>query len=119
MLKGGLVEAADAAVGAYDVGEGEGVPVAVSVRVLVEGGIGVEGTPVAAVVGGDVGAVRAYGDPGFGCGVVGYGGAVAVGWGLGLSKRLGRPAFECRCPSRVVWLCVVAAYNNLNESQVS
>jgi hypothetical protein len=43
-------------------------------------GGGGEGSPVAAVVGGDVGAVGAYGDPGFGGGGVGYGAAVAVGW---------------------------------------
>ncbi len=42
---------------------------------------GLERTPVAAVVGGDVSAVGANGDPGRGGGVVGYGGAVAVGWG--------------------------------------
>ena len=78
-LQGGGVEDADAAVGAYGEGEGEGVPVLVGVGVFV--GDGVEGAPVAAVVGGDVGAVGAYRDPGAGGGVVGYGGAVAVGWG--------------------------------------
>jgi len=66
-------------VGAYDEGEGEGVPVLVGVGGFV--GAGVEGAPVASVVGGDVGAVGAYGDPGLGGGVVGYGGAKAVGWG--------------------------------------
>ena len=59
------VEDADAAVGAYGVGEGEGVPVLVGVGGVVVGGV--EGAPVAAVVGGDVGAVGAYRDPGF-CG---------------------------------------------------
>ena len=66
--------------GADDEGEGEGVPVLVFVGL--GGGIGevgFEGVPVAAVVGGDVGAVGAYGDPGFGGGVVGYGAAIAVG----------------------------------------
>jgi hypothetical protein len=74
-------EFADAAIGAYDEGQREGVPVFVGV-----GGVlcaGFEGAPVAAVVTGDVGAVGAYGDPGFGGGVVRYGAAVAVGWSLG------------------------------------
>jgi hypothetical protein len=75
------VEFADAAFGAYDEGEGEGVPVLVGVGGL--GGEGFEGAPVAAVVGGDVGAVGAHGDPEFLGGGVGYGGTVAVGWGLG------------------------------------
>ena len=82
-MKGGWVQSADAAVRAYDVGEREGVPVAVGIGGFVECGIGMDGTPVAAVVGGDVGAVGAYGDPGFGAGIVGYGGAIAVRWGLG------------------------------------
>ena len=59
---------------------------------------GVEGAPVAAVVGGDVGAVGAYGDPGAGGGVVGHGAAEAVGWGGG-----GEPVLRiCRicCSSR-------------------
>jgi hypothetical protein len=72
-------EFADAAFGAYDEGEGEGVPVFVGVGWVLCGGF--EGGPVAAVVAGDVGAVGAYGDPGFRGGVVGYGAAVAVGWG--------------------------------------
>jgi hypothetical protein len=62
-------ELADAAIGAYDEGEGEGVPVLVGVGWVLCGGF--EGGPVAAVVVGDVGAVGAYGDPGFGGGVVG------------------------------------------------
>ena len=74
-------EAAYASVGAYDEGEGEGVPVFVGVGWVVAGGF--EGCPVFSVVAGDVGAVGAYGDPEFLGGVVGYGGAVAVGWGLG------------------------------------
>ena len=74
-------EFADAAFGAYDEGEGEGVPVLVGVRGVLGGGF--EGCPFFAVVAGDVGAVGAYGDPGLGGGLVGYGGAVAVGWGLG------------------------------------
>ena len=84
-LEGRGVEDADAAVGAYGVGEGEGVPVLVGVGGVVVGGV--EGAPVAAVVGGDVGAVGAYGDPGFCGGVVGYGAAVAVGWGGGGAAR--------------------------------
>src|SRR3974390_1364534 len=75
----GFVEFADTAVGAADVGKRECIPVAVGVGGFVECGVGMDGTPVAAVVGGDVGAVGAYGDPGFAGGVVGYGGAVAVG----------------------------------------
>jgi len=85
-LEGGGVEDADAAVGAYGVGEGEGVPVLVGVGGVVVGGV--EGAPVAAVVGGDVGAVGAYGDPGFCLGVVGYRAAVAVGWGGGWKPGL-------------------------------
>ena len=64
--------------GAYDEGEGEGVPVFVGVGWVVAGGG--EGCPVFSVVARDVGAVGAYGDPGFGGGVVGYCAAVAVGW---------------------------------------
>ena len=79
VFEGGGVEFADSAVGAYYVGEGKGVPVAVGVGWLVEGSVGVYGAPVAAIVGGDVGAVGANGDPGFGGGVVGHGTAVAVG----------------------------------------
>src|ERR1700724_3148277 len=75
------IELADAAVGADDEGEGEGVPVFVGVGWGVAGGG--EGGPVFAVVAGDVGAVGAYGDLEFLRGVGGYGGAVAVGWGLG------------------------------------
>ena len=74
-------EFAYAAVGAYDEGQGEGVPVLVGVGGFFFGWV--QRSPVAAVVAGDVGAVGAYGDPGFGGGVVGYGAAVAVGWGLG------------------------------------
>ena len=74
-------EAAYASVRAYDEGEGEGVPVFVGVGWVVAGGG--KRAPVFAVVGGDVGAVGANGDPEFLSGVVGYGGAVAVGWGLG------------------------------------
>jgi hypothetical protein len=70
-------------VGAYDVGEGEGVPVLVGVGGVAGGWVGGEGSPVAAVVGGDVCAVGAYGDPEVVGGVVGYGGAIAVGWGMG------------------------------------
>ena len=84
MLEGVGAELADAALGAYDEGERESVPVFVSVRWVLCGGF--EGAPVAAVVAGDVGAVGAYGDPGFGGGVVGYGAAVAVGWVWGLSE---------------------------------
>jgi len=51
-------------VGADGVGEGEGVPVLVGVGRFVEGGVGFEGVPVVAVVGGDVGAVGTDGDPG-------------------------------------------------------
>src|SRR5579875_889584 len=76
-------EHANAAVGAYDEGERKGVPVLVGVGGIAGGGVGFEGAPVAAVVGGDVGAVGASGDPGVVGGVVGYGGAVAVGWGGG------------------------------------
>jgi hypothetical protein len=71
-------EAAYVSVGAYDEGEGEGVPVFVGVGWVVAEGF--EGCPVFSVVAGDVGAVGAYGDPEFLGGVVGYGGAVAVGW---------------------------------------
>ena len=74
------IEFADAAVGANDEGQRDGVPVGVGAGGLVERGIGMNGVPVPAIVGGDVGAVGADGDPGFGGGVVGDGGAVAVGW---------------------------------------
>ena len=74
-------ELADAAVGAYDVGEREGVPVLVGVGWVLIGWF--QGCPVAAVVRGDVGAVGAYRDPEFLLGVVGYGAAVAVGWSGG------------------------------------
>jgi hypothetical protein len=68
----------DATVGAYDERQREGVPVLVGIRGLA--GLGVERTPVFAIVDGDVGSVGAYGDPGFGLSVVGYCAAVAVGW---------------------------------------
>jgi len=64
------IELADAAVGADDEGEGEGIPVFVGVGWLVAGRG--ERAPVFAVVGGDVGTVGAYGDPEFLGGVVGY-----------------------------------------------
>jgi len=66
---------------AYDEGEREGVPVFVGVGWVVVRWF--EGCPVFAVVGGDVGAVGAYGDPEFLGGVVGYCAAVAVGLSLG------------------------------------
>ena len=64
-LEGGRVYFADPALRAHDVGERESVPVAIGVFGFMQGGIGVDGSPVAAVVGGDVGAVGAYGDPEF------------------------------------------------------
>ena len=73
------IEFRDATVGADNEGKREGVPVAVGVWRLVKGGIGMEGLPGAAVVGGNVGAVGAYSDPRLGSGIVGYGGAVTVG----------------------------------------
>ncbi len=82
-FQNGRAEFADAAVGADYEGEREGVPVAVFGNLVGAGGergVGMESAPVAAIVGGDVGAVGAYGDPGFVGGGVGYGGAVAVGW---------------------------------------
>ena len=90
MLQRGLIQLADAAVRTDDEGKRKRVPVAVGVGCFVQCWIGMKCAPVFAVVGGDVGAVGADGDPGFGGGVVGYGGAVAVGWGCG-----GVPVF-CR-----------------------
>ncbi len=56
-------ELPDTSVWANDEGKRERVPVFVCVGRVVAGGC--EGTPVFAVVGGDVGAVGAYGDPEF------------------------------------------------------
>jgi hypothetical protein len=79
-FEGVSAELADAAFGAYDEGERESVPVFVGVGWF--GGGGFEGAPVFAVVAGDVGAVGAYGDPGFGVGRVGDGsGSRGVGFG--------------------------------------
>jgi alkylated DNA nucleotide flippase Atl1 len=122
--EGGGAEFADAAVGAYDVGEGEGVPVAVGVGGLVAGGVGVVGAPVAAVVGGDVGAVGAYGDPGFVGGGVGDGGAVAVGWGLRrVERELVLPCWRIinvdvgpRGVLAIIWSSKVPAYRYLCSS---
>ena len=72
MFECGGVKSANAAFWAYDVGERKCVPVSVGVRGFVQGGVGVDGMPVSAVVGGDVGAVGAYGDPDFSFVVVGY-----------------------------------------------
>ena len=88
------IEFADPTVGADDEGERESVPVLVRIGGFVERGVGAEGTPVAAVVGGDVGAAESYGDPGFGGGVVGYGGAVAVGWGRRAVLSLEEQVFQ-------------------------
>jgi len=82
MLQRGLVHLADATVRTDDERQRECVPAAVSVGWLVQCWIGMKCVPVFAVVGGDVGAVWADGDPGFGGGIVGYRTAVAVGWGL-------------------------------------
>jgi hypothetical protein len=65
---------------AYDEREREGVPVLVGIGWV--SGFGLECVPVPSVVGGDVGAVRAYGDPAFGRGRVVERGAVAVGCGF-------------------------------------
>ena len=88
------IEFADPTVGADHEGERESVPVLVGIGGFVERGIGAEGTPVAAVVGGDVGAAESYGDPGFGGGGVGYGGAVAVGWGRRAVLSLEEQVFQ-------------------------
>jgi hypothetical protein len=82
---------------------------------------GFEGCPVAAVVAGDVGAVGAYGDPGFGLCVVGYGAAVAVGWGLGFhyvevgskwkAKSVTVRKKDCSAV-RVIGMFIVAAHNH-------
>ena len=88
MCQRGFIELADPAVRADYEGKGERVPVAVGVGRFVQCRIRMQCAPVFAVIGGDVGAIGANGDPGFGGGVVGHGGAVAAGW------RGGRLAFE-------------------------
>jgi hypothetical protein len=112
MEQGLGIEFADATAGADGKGEQERVPIAVGVGGLVERGIGVEGTPVAAVVDGDVGAVGSYSNPGFGGSVVSDGGAVAVGHGVG-----GCPAFRAvgrdgGCANRIIGLVVGATGRN-------
>ncbi len=77
MLQCRLVELADPAMRPDDKRQRKRIPVTVRVCRLMQC-IRPQRAPVFAVVGGDVGAVGADGDPGFGGGVVGYGGAVAV-----------------------------------------
>ena len=77
-------------------------------------GVGFEGAPVAAVVGGDVGAVGAYCDPGFGGGVVGYGGAVAMGWGLGGCPRVASISCYSGGFGGRIWFFEIAADRNSN-----
>ena len=96
--------------GAYDEGEGEGVPVFVGVGWVVAGGF--EGCPVFSVVAGDVGAVGAYGDPEFLGGVVGYGGAVAVGWSLGGGPVLATIKAKCSRAGTLVNFFIVSANNH-------
>gem|GEM_PF-4259310 len=73
------IEFADAAMRACYKGKRQRVPVAVGVGRFTRCGVGMQRAPVLAVVGGDVGAVGANGDPGFRVGVAGDGGAEAVG----------------------------------------
>ncbi len=103
--EGVFAEVAYAAVGAYDEGEREGVPVLVGVGGVV--GAGFERAPVAAVVGGDVGAVGAYGDPGVVVAELGDGGAVAVG-----GRNGGVPVLTA--VRWCMWLCLrtVLAWRN-------
>lgn len=68
-----------AAVGADHKGQRVCVPVLIGVQRFACRRL--QGMPVAAIVGGDVGAVGAYGNPEFLLGVVGYGTPVAMGWG--------------------------------------
>ena len=115
-LECGGVEQADAAVGADDEGQGERVPALVGVG-GVDGG-GFERSPVAAVVGGDVGAVGADGDPGVCGGVVGDGGAIAVGRSEGFQEVVRHFAFmgyraESCCAVPFIRLHVVPANHNV------
>ena len=77
------MEFADAAVGADDEGEREGIPVPVGVGRLVQHANRMKGAPGVAIIDRDVGAIGANGDPGFALRVVGDRGAVAVRRGLG------------------------------------
>jgi len=72
---------------------------------------GVEGAPVAAVVGGDVGAVGAYCDPGFGGGVVGYRAAVASRHRLSELKLIAACSECCGC-GPVIGLLIIPSYRN-------
>jgi len=108
-LEGVRVEDADAAVGAYGVGEGEGVPVLVGVGGFVTGGV--ERAPVSAVVGGDVGAVGSYGDPGVGGGVVGYRAAVATWHRLRQLEFIAASSKRCGC-SPVTGVLIIPSYRN-------
>ena len=78
MPQSALVQLSNPPMRTNNKGKGKRVPVAVGIRRLVPCWIRMQSTPVLAVVGRDVRAVRADGDPGFGGWVVGYGGAVAV-----------------------------------------
>ena len=96
--QGGGVEFGDAAVGADDEGEGEGVPVAV-----------VEGLPGFSVVAADIGAVGAGGDPEIeGVGVL-DGGAEAVGRGGGGEPGIAAIDRPRGCAGGFVGLSVIAA----------
>src|SRR6185437_16963463 len=63
-----------------DIRQRKSVPVPIRILRFMERGLGVNRPPVVSIVGGNIGAIGAYGDPGFGGGVVSYRGAVAVGW---------------------------------------
>src|ERR1035437_9906823 len=89
--------------------QGQRLPMLIRVGRLVERGVGFQDAPVAAVVRGDVGAVGAYGDPGFVGGIVSYGGAKAVGWGLSAgrsphAKEEPRKSWDKRGTPRCIWL---------------
>jgi hypothetical protein len=121
-FEGFRAEFADAAFGTYDEGEGESVPGFVGVGDVLWAGF--EGDPVLTVVAGDVGAVGAYGDPGFGLFVVGYGAAVAVRWGAGSYKTGQEQIFygpmgkENRTSFLGVWIRIVSTYDHEIESEL-
>ena len=96
-----LVEFANAPMRADDKGKREGIPVLVGIGSLAKVRIGMKRAPVAAVVGGDVRAVGADGDPCLRLRVVGDGGAVAVRRGNG---KL--PMFTVERVSGIVARCV-------------
>jgi len=115
-LEGGRVYFADPALRAHDVGERESVPVAIGVFGFMQGGIGVDGSPVAAVVGGDVSAVGAYSNPRFAGGVVSNGGAVAVRRGLRGEPMSSEVDCEGSGSSCRIGMSIVPADSNKSDS---